>query len=218
MAWHQRQVIRIHPKIYTKIPFMSTRSVEMFGKSHEAGEKFDYFICGVSGALFAYIGQTYIPHKIDLSPSLLEPVSLIFLAVSFFSGLKRIETVNVCSRINHKILECSERAGNLTAQLASGAPGPFYNQDGGQIWSHSDLESHRLQNLKAVQDMDANLPKLRKRGLYLYKMRDNFLLLGFLAIFLSKVLQPYGNAPLIHKTIPASQSMPSSANQTKESP
>ena len=194
---------------------MSTRSLEMFGKSHEGSVKFDYFICTVSGGLFAYIGQTYTPHRLDFSFSLLEPLSLAFLALSFFSGLKRIEIVNVSNSVNHRILDAGEKAGNVMEQIASGAPGPFYNADTGEHLSLADLELRHSTYLKFVSKMQSRLPALHKRGERFYNARNTLLLLGFSAIFLSKVLQPYESDPSPHKATPATQLLPASVNQTK---
>jgi hypothetical protein len=102
------------------------RSIELFGITQKSSERFDYFVCGVAGALFAYIGEHYEPHKLEFGFSLLEPISLVMLACSFFVGLKQIETVIVQRRINYKILDVSERAGNMTRAL-SGGNGPYYN-------------------------------------------------------------------------------------------
>jgi hypothetical protein len=88
-------------------------SIEVYRRSHEAAEKLDYFICGVGGALFAYIGQNYIPHKLEFGISLLEPLALIFLAGAFFAGLKRIETCNAQTNINHEQLKLNDESKEL---------------------------------------------------------------------------------------------------------
>jgi hypothetical protein len=192
---------------FCPIKLMSTRSIKMFKRSHEGGTKSDYFICSISGALFVYISQTYTPHKIAFSISVLDPISLVFLILSFFAGLKRIETVNCGARLNHRILDAAEKAGNITEQLASNTPGPFYNQEGGEISSRSDLEALRSQYLKTISDIKALLPGVDRKGARFYKARDFFLLLGFVSIFLSKVLQPYESNPFLHQTIRMNQSI-----------
>jgi hypothetical protein len=43
-------------------------SLTIFEKEHEAREKYTYFVCGLAGALFAYIGKDYFPdHPLNYS-------------------------------------------------------------------------------------------------------------------------------------------------------
>ncbi len=51
--------------------FMDERSIEVYGHYREAEQKLDYFVCGISGALFAYLGQHYIPHKLVCDATIL---------------------------------------------------------------------------------------------------------------------------------------------------
>ena len=83
---------------------MSERSIEVYFKADESSEKFDYFVCSVAGALFAYIGRDYVPRKLGLGIPLIEPLSLVFLVASFYCGIKRIECKIHARRLNHKRL------------------------------------------------------------------------------------------------------------------
>ena len=98
---------------------MSERSIEIFKMSQAAWDKFDYFVCGSSGALFAYIAQTYVPQKLALWYPLLEPLALLLLAGSFVVGLLRIESCGHLGTLNFKLLHAGECAGELTKFLAS---------------------------------------------------------------------------------------------------
>jgi|SRR5665213_146389 len=64
---------------------------QLYNKGKDAADKFDYFVCTVAGAIFAYIAQHYTPKILAIDAASLEPVSLLLLAGSFFCGLKRIE-------------------------------------------------------------------------------------------------------------------------------
>jgi len=193
-----------------------SESLEVFIASLEGDQKFDYFVCGVAGALFAYIGQTYTPHKIELSISLFEPASLILLALAFFAGLHRIQTVNVISRINHKVLRAHEEAARLTEQMASG--GTIHYPMGGQILDRSSAEAFVDKRLKSALRMESKLLAQGKRSERLYKTRDRLLLCGFVAIFFSKVLQPYASAPSFSKAPQATETRTVSEDQTKAPP
>jgi len=64
---------------------------ELYSKGKDAADKFDYFVCTVAGAIFAYIVQHYTPKVLAWDAATLEPVSLVLLAFSFYFGIKRIE-------------------------------------------------------------------------------------------------------------------------------
>jgi hypothetical protein len=172
-------------------PHHTMRSIELFGITQQSSEKFDYFVCGVAGALFAYIGEHYTPQRFEIGISLLDPSALLFLAGAFFVGLKQIETVIVMRRINFKIVDSSERAGNMTKALSGGTGGPYYNEEGGEILTLADV--HRIRQ-ERIQEREALQPKLQEATLKaqrLYKVRDWLLILGFLCVFASKILKPY---------------------------
>jgi hypothetical protein len=69
---------------------MERRSDSIVESHQESSEKFDYFMSGVTGALFAYLGQAldYSSHWIAFWTGM---ATLGALAVSFYYGLKRIE-------------------------------------------------------------------------------------------------------------------------------
>jgi hypothetical protein len=172
--------------------FMSNRSVGVYELMHAAEVKFDYFVCGVSGALFAYIAQTYSPQKIELGVSLLMPLSLIFLAGSFYCGLKRIEKSNVLTKINYSMLNAAEKAGEATKGLSSEFKSEkIYNELSGEIYSRQELLTRRAKFMEAAAKYEADFDKVQKSASNLYKFRDAFLLLGFLTILAAKLLQPY---------------------------
>jgi hypothetical protein len=173
---------------------MSDRSVEIHKLAHAATEKFDYFVCGVCGALFGYIAQTYSPQKIESVYSMLEPLSLVFLAVSFFTGLRRIEHYNVLMRLNQKKLEAAEKVSHLTKQLSSASGTETYHLLSGEVCDVSTLETMRAEFLKEQERLESQAQTERPRVLRHYRLRNMFLLFGFVAIFAAKVLQPYQRA------------------------
>lgn len=46
----------------------------LYNANHEAGQKLEYFITGVIGAMFAYSVQNYTPHIIGWDARTLEPM------------------------------------------------------------------------------------------------------------------------------------------------
>ena len=69
---------------------MSDRALQVHGKAQDASDKFDYFTCGVAGALFAYIGQHFKPQELPPVAVWLEVFAMGFLTVAFIQGLRRL--------------------------------------------------------------------------------------------------------------------------------
>jgi hypothetical protein len=169
---------------------MSGRSAQIFGNAQESSEKFDYFVCGVAGALFAYIGENYHPLKFGCGISLLEPVALLLLAASFFVGLKHIETGIAIKRINYQLLVAAERSGQL-ADALSKEGNMFYNAEGLEVMTRQQAEAARALYLNNMKILNAKIEEATIPHNRLYTARNILLMLGFLCIFLAKILQPY---------------------------
>ena len=71
---------------------------ELYSKSRDDLAKFDYFICSVAGAIFAYVAQHYTPKVLAINAATLEPISLMLLGASFYCGVRRIE---ICGTIHN---------------------------------------------------------------------------------------------------------------------
>lgn len=166
-------------------------STFVFSGFREAQQKFDYFVTGISGALFAYIAQTYTPERIAFSPAILEPASLVCLAVSFFLGVRRIATYVTTVKLNHDMLDHGEKAGSCTDAMLNGGHTMFDRQSG-EVASRHDFEVQRQFHMKQAEsariDMELASSRFERIGYH----RDWWLYCGFGAIFLSKILAPYG--------------------------
>src|ERR1035437_1606045 len=84
---------------------MNEISKAIYEREHTSVEKFDYFVCSVAGALFAYIGQTYTPHKLDSLHSVLMPLALLYLTLCFGFGFKRIQLSNIGTKLNKEVIK-----------------------------------------------------------------------------------------------------------------
>lgn len=93
----------------------TSRSDRVHDYWRQSSEKFDYFVTGITGALCAYISQTFNAEKISFSPNTLELLALLTLIASVFAGFKRIECVVETHKHNHGSLYLSELIGALTS-------------------------------------------------------------------------------------------------------
>jgi hypothetical protein len=173
---------------------MAERSMEMFGKAHEAESKFDYFVCGVAGAIFAYIVKDFVPRKFVWGIPTLEPASLCLLAFAFYFGLKRIEASKILNHFNHEALDASERAGEMTAAL--GKAGTLFNRESGEFYSQQEIARKRQSYLLDAQAIQEILPAKHKLCVRYYKLRNFCLVWGFFAILAAKLFIPYAASNL----------------------
>ena len=155
---------------------MSTRSIDMHKLSAESRDKFDYFICGVAGALCAYLGQTYVPRKLDFGASSLEPLALVCLMMAFYLGLKRVEAGTVFQAMNTNLLDSAEKAGNLaTALSATNSVGPYVNAEGGDIWDRQEMARRYQEHLQKREIAKRAMEIVQRKLGWLYKWRNGFL-------------------------------------------
>ena len=169
---------------------MSERSDSIYRVGADASEKFDYFITGVAGALFAYIAQTYAPKKFEFSSAVLEPIALVFLAGAFFCGVRRIECVNTAKRLNHQMIDSSEKAGTLLKSLSE-ASGPYMNTETGEVSDRSQAQQRYERYRERATQADTLLKRVASHAQAYYDSRFRLLVGGFACIFLAKVLSPY---------------------------
>ena len=168
---------------------MEQRSLIAYDEYFKSAQKFDYFVTGISGALFAYIAQTYQPREIRFSPDTLEPVALLFLALAFFFGMKRIEAGVTSSGSNFISLDAGEKAGNMTEALGRSTPG--YNPYSGGLIHPEQISAQREKHMHQAKASLKQTKVFAGKADKYYSYRNLFLYGGFAAILLSKILQPY---------------------------
>jgi hypothetical protein len=162
---------------------------DLFSREHSSKEKFDYFICSVAGALFAYIGQTYTPHKLDSWFYYLTPLALFLLALSFACGLIRIYVSNDVIKLNKYIMRNFEDCISISEELRKGST--TFTDHAGNVLSRKDLEDKRVLKNKLIKHDESQIQSRNTIARLLGVGRDLFLTFGFILILGSKILQPY---------------------------
>jgi hypothetical protein len=202
---------------------MDKPSVKLFLQSQDATVKYDYFVCTVAGALFAYIGQSYSPHKLNNFSAFAEPLTLLLLTISFWQGAERIKKQIYIVQRNQKMLERKEAAEDIARKLEAEEGNITSNPKMTLLMDGQEITPQQLFNLQNVQLEEAKkigseLATHIKCSNKLASRRDQLLLAGFCALLIAKIIQPYQSisAPpsaSISATvnIPA-QSIPSSLN------
>ncbi len=86
-------------------------------RGHAATQKYDYFVCGLAMAMFAYIGKDfYVVHPINLYEKFTIS-ALACYALSVCSGLLGIYSFNIATRLNERVLVCGESARNCLSVI-----------------------------------------------------------------------------------------------------
>lgn len=168
---------------------MSTeRSDKIHDYWRQSSEKFDYFVTGMTGALCAYILQTFKPEQISITPNTLELISLLVLIISVYAGFKRIESTVETFKRNHQSLYLSEQVGQLITNYKGSH---LINKATGEIMPPEIVEL-KIQTLKEIQPkVKGNTDKAATASGNWYKLRNLLLSLGFLILVASKIWSAY---------------------------
>jgi|GEM_PF-1034553 len=159
-------------------------------------EKFDYFVCSVAGALFAYVGQNYTPHKFDSTYSTLMPLALVYLILSFVFVCRRIYLANIGKKLNKEFVKEHEDCKHLTettidAYNASATPVAPRDKISGKVVTIEFLAERRDKKLAFKSELERKSRLKFKWANYHEHFRDVSLILGFILILAAKVFQPY---------------------------
>ena len=184
------------------------RSVEVYFKMQESEEKFDYFLCSITGALFAYMAQNYVPKRLEFGVSALEPLALHFLVSSLFVGLLRIGYTTSFKRLNHIMLDAGEKAGKIATVLAQGGA-TYINELGGKISDRKMMELERQHYLEVGKNAEHGLERGKEKLVQTYRWRNISLCAGFILLLAGKLLQPYAHSA--QNSLPHSPTAPAAA-------
>ncbi len=158
-------------------------------------EKFDYFIVSVAGALFAYVGQGYVPHKFDSVFSALMPLALVFLILAFVFGCRRIYLANIGKKLNKEFVKEHEDCRNLTETIdkyhsSQTLVAPF-DKITGKTVTIEYLTERRDKKIAYKKELERKARLKIKWANSHEKFRDICLVLGFVLILAAKIFQPY---------------------------
>jgi len=143
---------------------MTERSLEVFKLLKIAETKFDYFILGISIALFSYLSQNLIVLSEMKDFFILCAIFLLF--ASIIAGIVRVHFANRILLHNFRKLYYQESKGKLTEALL-GANSQI-NTNTGKIFDPIEIS--------------------QKGGICCYHIRNWSLSLSFVLILLSKIL------------------------------
>jgi hypothetical protein len=168
---------------------------DLFGKYHASREKLDYFLCGIAGALVAYLGQNFSPEKMPSYAAGVTILSLAFLLLAFCCGYFCIRAQNSLTRLNFLEIETSHLIQKMFESMTEyqrrehqGLPLKLTNEMG-EPYTLARLQSEKAEKenelLKMRQGMELERISYSKLG----RARDALIALGFVALIVAKTLQ-----------------------------
>jgi len=159
----------------------------MFSKHRESAEKLDYFLCGISAALFAYIGEKFTPSKDFHASEILIMSALLFLSLGFYAGCRRILICNSAVRENQKQFESEELAARMIAKLKN--CGEVYVTDNDEQVPRAEAIIAKDNLLDEVEHFKQTRAFCETMQMRYASERDFLVFGGFVLIVLSKFLQ-----------------------------
>lgn len=169
-------------------------SLSLFEKEHAAREKYIYFICGVAGALLAYLGKDFTPsHPWTVHDKLLIS-TLGSLVLAFLFGIGNILAYIKGISLNKDVLTAQEEIGNfvnaITFQLENknkGVPLSINKKDG-KCQTIEEMQAHIAQLTPTIEKDTARMKGWFRFSQVLFVFCHIFLILGFILMVCSKLV------------------------------
>ncbi len=165
---------------------MERQSAEAHRDYRQANEKFDYFLTTVTIAMCGYLVQTYDASGLKTfdTVTMLGASSIFLLLVSIFCGFRRMEKLIKAKRKNYDYLKANERIGDISRSAASGETVLF----DGKPADKNKILSEIAKCDERVESLTTEMNDLGGKAEWLYKARNNTLLLGIAVQFVAQIL------------------------------
>lgn len=157
----------------------------------ESAQKLDYFLIGLSSAVFAYEAQYWSPAILGCNPPTIELIGILFVLASLVFGVLRVEAFMFLFGRSHKHLLIEAINNRNVSALAQYDLFEEVVDRSGEIIAKDHIQEQAKTSQDAIGKSKAKQEILIRRAEIYYRCRNWLLLLGFMIILLSKVLSPY---------------------------
>tara|TARA_Y100001956_G_scaffold79345_1_gene92366 strand:+ start:570 stop:1091 length:522 start_codon:yes stop_codon:yes gene_type:complete len=164
---------------------MDNEKLDLFKGIRDSQQKLDYFLLGLTSALFAYVGEKYKPEPISLSENTLELAAITLFFVSLLVGFWRINTNIKVMMGNYRVLDMESNQSSILSSFAE--PDGYLQHSSGRV-----IHTQEAQIILSVISEQAPLVKKRmSRNVilsgWLSRLRNWSLMSGFLLMAFSKL-------------------------------
>jgi len=163
------------------------RSDALYHAWREAAQKFDYFVLAVTGAICAYIAQSFEAERLGMNPGTLTILALFALVCAAITGFRRIESANLLMQVNSAYLRAQEERGSLMPGLDQ----PVLNRATGEVYSPEQVHAILERHAASLPGLKAKIDEMGRKAERNYSRRNSLLLLGFTLLVGAKVWAAY---------------------------
>ncbi len=165
---------------------MSDKTLEAWKNIKQTQQKYDYFIVGLSSALFAYLGTRFTPDPHLLSQNSFELAALTCFAVSVLFGIFRLESEISIQSTDYWKVQAQERldAVNKIVNL----PYRNINLYSGHEIPASEAREHQKILKEFVTKSTTGLEQLGNRYKFYFIVRNYSLFAGFIFLVAAKYI------------------------------
>jgi hypothetical protein len=161
---------------------------DQFATWNEATQKFDYFMAGLSGAIVAFVGQSFVPHRLGFNPSTLELLALVLLIASFWCAIKRIEIYTDFLRLTLQRDHFEDKAIILRTNSHVGEVKKIEN---GEVVSQEEKKQLDKENITKANMAQEKLESQASKASKYYSLRNYLIIAGFVLLLISRVSSVY---------------------------
>ncbi|WP_417437096.1 hypothetical protein [Idiomarina abyssalis] len=165
---------------------MSDKTLEAWKNIKQTQQKYDYFILGLSSALFAYLGTRFSPEPLSLSQSSFELAALTCFAVSVLFGIFRLESEISVQSTDYKKAQAQDRL-DVVNKIVN-LPYRNIDLDSGHEISGSEAREHQEILKEFVTKSTAGLEQLGIRYKLYFTVRNYSLFAGFIFLVVAKYI------------------------------
>lgn len=152
-------------------------------------ERFEYFVVGGTGALCAFIAQTYKAERLALNPATLELVALLTLVGSVFSGFRCLEWMNVMAGLAYESHFAHEEAMTIRAAVAASKDGHVH--DIRESITSEEAMRRAVSLIGEGKRFDERAAAIGRKVSFWYRLRNRLLLTGLILLIGARAWRPY---------------------------
>jgi hypothetical protein len=161
------------------------RSIIAFEHYRQAEQKFEYFITGLTCTFFAFLAKDFSPQALG-RPESAELLSLVLLLASIYFGFKRIDFSIRVMHMNHEFLDAQEKRGNIVSNFTGQ---PMVNALSGDYTDPAKVPAIAQDQAMRAEAAMSVLKKYQDKSKRCYDYRSLFLILGFVAVVVARVVR-----------------------------
>ncbi|MGV2871536.1 hypothetical protein [Colwellia sp. E150_009] len=157
-------------------------SLEAYKLWKSAQLKYDYYIVGLIAAIFTYSVSKYTPQKVAFSENSFELLAIIFLFISLYLGIKRLEIDLAIQTISLKKAEEEEL---LVAACEVKKNGVSHNLSNGDVITKENSQKTIDECKGILSAIKDDFSTRAKTSEAYFNYRNKFMIVGFTTLILA---------------------------------